>query len=76
MLLSKDAIQMMVDLIENRISAMQVSDREDMREMRCLQQALHQLQNAGGTVHAGLVHHGMGDLAAKRGRKLKATYLS
>lgn len=75
MLLSKDALQMIIDLVENRVSAMQVMDREDMREMRTLQEALTRLKASSAGVHPGVMRHGEGDKDFAR-RKRKATYLS
>lgn len=47
MMISKESLGLLVDLVENKLSCMQVSDREDMREAVMLQRCLGELQGAG-----------------------------
>ncbi len=44
MMLSKDVVGVLVDLIENKLGALQIGDREDLREMIVLQHCLAELQ--------------------------------
>lgn len=48
MTMSKEILGMLVDLIENKLSCMQISDRDDMREVMMLQRALSELNGANG----------------------------
>lgn len=66
MSMSKEILGMLVDLIENKLSCMQISDRDDMREVMMLQRALSELNGENGA--AGMV----GTMAMpKRGRRRK-----
>lgn len=44
MTLSKQSIEMMIDLVENKLSCMEVWDREDRREADTLQRCLVELR--------------------------------
>ncbi|MBI1273757.1 MAG: hypothetical protein GC131_06715 [Alphaproteobacteria bacterium] len=46
MAMSKESMQMLIDLVEIKLSTMQVSDRDDMREMVMLQRCLSELRGA------------------------------
>lgn len=48
MTMSKEILGVLVDLVENKLSCMQISDREDMREMMILQRCLSQLNGEAG----------------------------
>ncbi len=48
MAISKEILGVLVDLVENKLSCMQVSDRDDMREVMMLQRCLSELQTANG----------------------------
>jgi hypothetical protein len=47
MLLSKQVISTLSDLIENRLSMMTIHDQDDLREKMNLQRALSELQSEG-----------------------------
>lgn len=66
MSMSKEILGMLVDLIENKLSCMQISDRDDMREVMMLQRALSELNGENGAP-------GMAGTMAmpKRGRRRK-----
>lgn len=69
MTMSKEILGVLVDLVENKLSCMQISDREDMREVMMLQQCLNQLNGGAGFTQ------GMLDSAEqmpKRGRRRKS----
>lgn len=67
MTMSKEILGMLVDLIENKLSCMQISDRDDMREVMMLQRALGELSSENGS-DVGLA----GTTAMpKRGRRRK-----
>lgn len=66
MALSKEILGVLVDLVENKLSCMQVSDRDDMREVMMLQRCLSELGGENGA------EPGMTGLLAqmpKRGRR-------
>jgi hypothetical protein len=44
MTLSKDCIEALSDLIENRLSVMEIGDQDDLRERMKLQRALAEIQ--------------------------------
>ncbi len=48
MSLSKRSAEMLIDLVEIKLSFLEVSDREDARELRTLQTALRELQSMLG----------------------------
>ncbi len=67
MTMSKEILGMLVDLVENKLSCMQISDRDDMREVMMLQRCLSELSGAGGESQGGI-----GAIAMpKRGRRRK-----
>jgi hypothetical protein len=45
MLLSKESVETLSDLVENRLSIMTVGDQDDLREQVKLKRALMELQN-------------------------------
>ena len=48
MILSQDAVQTLVDLIENKLSVLQIGDRDDVREMVVLRRCLSELRGLDG----------------------------
>ncbi len=71
MTMSKEIQGMLVDLIENKLSCMQISDRDDAREVMMLQRALSELNGVNGA-EAGMA----GALAMpKRGRRRRMAML-
>jgi hypothetical protein len=67
MTISKEMLGVLVDLVENKLSCMQISDRDDMREVMMLQRCLTELngENAPDTGMVGLLASNM----PKRGRR-------
>lgn len=54
MALSKRTVEMLLDLIEIKISYMDVADREDARDLQVLERARQELQSlTGGSLDAG-----------------------
>ncbi len=49
MMLSKDVVNVLVDLIENKLGALHIGDREDLREMIVLQHCLAELRALNAT---------------------------
>lgn len=43
-MLSKDTVSVLVDMIENKLAMIQVSDREELREVMTLQRCLTELK--------------------------------
>jgi len=66
MALSKEMHGVLVDLIENKLSCMQISDRDDMREVMMLQRCLTELNSENG-LEAGMA--GLLSNMPKRGRR-------
>ena len=54
MLLSRTSIEVLNDLIQNRLAIMSISDQDDLREKISLKRALVELQN-DGQVPAGIL---------------------
>jgi hypothetical protein len=48
MALSKNVVATLVDLIQNKLSVMQIGDRDDLREVLVLQHCLTELRGLGG----------------------------
>lgn len=69
MALSKEIRGVLLDLVEIKLSCMQVSDREDMREMMILQRCVSEL-NGEGVVESGMA--GLLSQVPKRGRRRRA----
>lgn len=46
MMLSKDTVSVLVDMIENKLALIQISDREELREVMTLQRCLTELKGA------------------------------
>lgn len=68
MLLSRTSIEVLSDLIENRLSIMSIGDQDDLREKIVLKRALTELQ-ADGEVPAGVLS-AFSDIP-RRGRRRK-----
>jgi len=68
MLLSRTSIEVLSDLIANRLAIMSIGDQDDLREKIALKRALTELQN-DGQVPAGILS-GFGDIP-RRGRRRK-----
>jgi hypothetical protein len=68
MMLSKESVETLNDLIENRLSIMTINDQDDLREQIKLKRALLELQN-DTIIHDG----GLSALTAipRRGRRRK-----
>ncbi|MDD5586732.1 MAG: hypothetical protein PHY92_07245 [Alphaproteobacteria bacterium] len=49
MALSKNVVDTLVDLIENKLAVMQIGDRDDLREVIVLQHCLTELRGLGAT---------------------------
>lgn len=47
MLLSSTSVEVLSDLIANRLSIMSIGDQDDLREKMALKRALTELQNGG-----------------------------
>jgi hypothetical protein len=45
MMLSKDTVSVLVDMIENKLAMIQISDRDELREVMTLQRCLTELQH-------------------------------
>jgi len=46
MMLSKDTVSVLVDMIENKLALIQISDRDELREVMTLQRCLSELRSA------------------------------
>lgn len=68
MALSRESLGLIVDLIENKLSCMQVSDRDDLREAALLQRCLSELHSMSA-LEAGV----LSEFASvpRRGRRRK-----
>lgn len=55
MILSRPSIEVLSDLIENRLAIMSVSDQDDLREKIILKRALSELQGVNGAMPAGVL---------------------
>lgn len=49
MMLSKDTVTVLVDMIENKLAMIQVSDRDELREVMTLQRCLSELKSGTGS---------------------------
>ena len=47
-MLSRQSVSTLVDILENRISVMDVTDRDDLREMAVMKRCLAELSGIGG----------------------------
>lgn len=73
MSLSKKSIETLMDLVEIKLSCLEVMDREDLREQMILQRCLAELNSSGsgdGTVPAAAME------VRRRGRRPKMAYAS
>ena len=68
MLLSRTSIEVLSDLIENRLSIMSIGDQDDLREKIALKRALSELRFSGD-VPAGVLNE-FTDIP-RRGRRRK-----
>ncbi len=68
MSLSKQCIETLIDLVENKLSLMEVTDREDKRERDILERCVHELHAEAGGRNGELVHF---PIARRRGRRPK-----
>ncbi|MGE3770201.1 MAG: hypothetical protein AB7G06_04545 [Bdellovibrionales bacterium] len=67
-MLSAQSVNTLRDLLENRLSMMDITDREDLREATIMKRALNELMRVGGqAIEAG----DFADLLPRRGRKKK-----
>jgi len=67
MMLSRTSIEVLSDLIENRLAIMSIGDQDDLREKIALKRALTELQN--GSVPAGVLQEF--STIPRRGRRRK-----
>ncbi len=67
MILSPASIEVLSDLIENRLAIMTIGDQNDLRDKIALKRALIELR--GGDIHAGILSK-FGDIPT-RGRRRK-----
>jgi Mg2+ and Co2+ transporter CorA len=70
MMLSKETIAALVDLIENKLMMMHIGDRDDLREMVTLKSALHELRGLD-SAEAGVLKN-FGEIP-RRGRRRKVS---
>jgi len=68
--LSKESIATLSDLIENKLAIMTIDDRDDLREMVALKQALAEMQGSAA-VEAGVLKT-FGEIP-RRGRRRKVS---
>ncbi len=68
MILSRTSIEVLSDLIENRLAIMSIGDQDDLREKISLKRALLELQS-GNNVPAGILKE-FSDIP-RRGRRRK-----
>ena len=69
MTLSRSSIEVLSDLIENRLSIMSIGDQDDLREKIALKRALTELRSDSSAVVAGLIHEF--NEIPRRGRRRK-----
>jgi hypothetical protein len=69
MILSRTSIEVLSDLIENRLAIMSISDQDDLREKIVLRRALGELQTSPGEMPAGVLSE-FSDIP-RRGRRRK-----
>lgn len=70
MMLSKETIAAITDLIDNKLMMMHIGDRDDLREMVTLKRALAELRGLS-PVEAGIAR-GLGEIP-RRGRRRKVS---
>lgn len=68
--MSKQALDTLIDLVENKLSCMDVWDREDRREHMLLQRSLRELQVMRGSEQGAKVDLVAAE-ASRRGRRPK-----
>lgn len=76
-MLSKQSVTTLVDILENRISMMEVTDRDDLRELSVMKRCLAELSSLAGTgmsmegtLMAGMMSMEYSDVP-RRGRRRK-----
>ncbi len=72
-MLSKPCVTALVDLIDNKLSSMAVTDRDDLREFNVLQRALNELQ---GLQHSSSSEAEFGNIPRRGRRRKVADYLA
>jgi len=72
MMLSHSSVEVLSDLVENRLAIMSVSDQDDLREKIALKRALSELQT--GDVPAGILQ--TFNEIPRRGRRRKVGALA
>ncbi len=70
MMLSKESIEALTDLIENKLMMMHIGDRDDLREVVALKRALYELRGLS-PAEAGVLK-GFGEIP-RRGRRRKVS---
>lgn len=68
-MLSRQSVCTLVDILENRISVMEVTDRDDMRELSVMKKCLAELASIAGTSVGAMTE--MDFAAPRRGRRPK-----
>ena len=68
MLLSSTSVEVLSDLIANRLSIMSIGDQDDLREKMALKRALAELQTSGQIPESALSEFGN---IPRRGRRRK-----
>lgn len=67
-MLSNQSVHTIMDLLQNRLSAMEITDREDLREATIMKRALAEISRLTG---AALQGDDFLDVIPRRGRKRK-----
>ncbi|MEJ0062357.1 MAG: hypothetical protein WDO70_03930 [Alphaproteobacteria bacterium] len=75
MTISKEILGVLVDLVENKLSCMQISDHDDMREVMVLQRCLTELNGAASMERRMLMGGMLADMP-RRGRRRKSVMQS
>ena len=73
MILSRTSIEVLNDLIENRLSIMSIGDQDDLREKIALKRALLELQGNGLNTNSGMPAGVLSEFSEipRRGRRRK-----
>lgn len=69
-MLSQQSVCTLVDILENRISVMEVTDRDDMRELSIMKKCLAELAHISGNA-VSMVTEMDFSAAPRRGRRRK-----
>lgn len=70
-MLSNQSVHTLMDLLQNRISVMDVTDREDLRELTIMKRCLNELAGIAGS---GMAIEGDFTGIARRGRRKKVAF--